>query len=461
MHGFSPAIFHRRRSTVLARLGSGTMVLPSAPRLYRAGDSELPYRPDSELFYLTGWTEPDAVLVLRGFADEARCVLFVAPRDPAAEQWTGVRMGPAAAAEALGLPPGDVRPLERLAVELPGLLLGADLVHARLGEARGLSEDVGALALRGILSALALARARGSKTGTGPRGVVDPGGILDELRLVKDPEEVVALREAARASMAGFEALFDGLVTGLASEAEAEAELLRAFRRAGASGPSYAPIVAGGVNACILHYAENRAPLRSGDLLLVDAGAEVRLYAGDITRTVPVSGRFTPPQRDLYQVVEAARASAVEACRPGRTLASVHEAASRALLRGLVELGVLRGDPELLLAQGVLQPFFPHRTSHWLGLNTHDPGDQVVGGAPRILEAGMVLTVEPGLYLPPEGLFGGAALPQPDLAEAFRGLGIRIEDDILVTDQGPENLTAALPTDPDALEARLSGLQGG
>jgi len=456
MHGFSPATFHRRRSAVLARLGQGAMVLPSAPRLYRAGDSELPYRPDSELFYLSGWIEPDAVLVLRGFADEGRCILFVAPRDPRAEQWTGVRMGPAAAAEVLGLPPADVRPLERLATELPGLLHGADLVHARLGEARGLGEDVGAVALRGTLSALAVARARGSKTGTGPRGVVDPGGILDELRLFKDAEEVAALREAAQASMAGFNALFDALASGLSTEAEAEAELLRGFRRTGASGPSYAPIVASGVHACILHYAENRGPLNAGDLLLVDAGAEVRLYAGDITRTVPVSGRFTPAQRDLYQVVEAARATAVEACRPGRTLASVHEAASLALARGLVELEVLRGDPEELAAGEALQPFFPHRTSHWLGLNTHDPGDQVVDGKPRVLEAGMVLTVEPGLYLPPDGLFGGPPLSQPDLAADFRGLGIRIEDDILVTEGEPENLTAGLPTDPDALEARLS-----
>ncbi|TVP42172.1 MAG: M24 family metallopeptidase [Gemmatimonadales bacterium] len=457
MHGFPPSTFQRRRSAALHRLGKGVMVLPSAGRVYRAGDSELPYRPDSELFYLTGWTEPDAVLVLRGFADDARVVLYVAPRDPAAEQWTGIRMGPGAAAERLGLPPADVRPLERLSSELPGLLTGADLVHARLGEAHGVGEDVGSVVVRSTVASLALARRRGARTGSGPRGIVDPGGILDELRLFKDAEEVRAMRAAADASVAGFEALFDRVVAGIDGEAEAEAELLRAFRRAGASGPAYAPITAAGVNACILHYGANDAPILEGDLLLVDAGAEVRMYAGDISRTIPVSGRFSTRQRELYEVVEAARASAVEACRPGRTVEAVHEAASLALVRGLVDLGVLSGDPAVLLAEEALRPFFPHRTSHWLGLETHDPGDYAREGRARLLEPGMVLTVEPGLYLPPPGLFQGLDLPDPDPAAPFRGLGIRIEDDILITDDGPENLTAALPTDPDALEARLTG----
>lgn len=456
MHGFVPDLFRLRRERALEALGEGVLVLPSAPRVYRSGDSELPYRPDSELFYLTGWTEPDAVLVLRGHADEVREVLYVPSRDREAEQWTGIRAGPEAASASLGFP--DVRPVSRLADELPGLLSGADRIHVRLSEERGRGDRVGPLVFRTVLAALAAARARGARTGTGPRGVMDPGGVLDELRLRKDPEEIRALRAAAAASVAGFEALFAALARGeVGSEADGEAELLRAFRRAGASGPSFAPIVAGGTHACILHYSENRARLRKGDLLLVDAGAEVRLYAGDITRTVPVSGTFSGPQRELYQVVEAARAVAVEACRPGRTMQEVHEAASRTLAEGLVALGVLRGDPALLLAEDRLRPFFPHRTSHWLGLDTHDPGDQVVQQQPRPLEAGMVLTVEPGLYLPPAGLFEGLELPSPDSAAPFRGLGIRIEDDILVTDEGPENLTAALPTDPDALEARLAG----
>jgi Xaa-Pro aminopeptidase len=455
MHGFSPDTFLLRRTRALEALGQGAMVLPSAPRVYRAGDSELPYRPDSELFYLTGWTEPDAVLVLRGFAEEDRTVLYVAARDATAEQWTGVRRGPVRAALELGI--ADVRPMARLQEELAGLLAGADRVHARLTETRGHGDPVAPVVFRSLLAALSHARARGARTGAGPRGVVDPGGILDEMRLRKDPEEIQALRQAAAASVQGFEALLAAVARGeIRSEADGEAELLRAFRRAGGAGPAYAPIVAAGSNACILHYTDNRAPLRQGELVLVDAGAEVRLHAGDITRTFPVSGRFAPAQRELYQVVEAARASAVEACRPGRTMAGVHEAAARVLTEGLVELGVLRGDPALLLAQDAVRPFFPHRTSHWLGLDTHDPGDHLVDGHPRPLEAGMVLTVEPGLYFPPAGLFGDEELQDPDPAAPFRGLGIRIEDDILVTDQGPENLTAALPTEMDALEARLS-----
>lgn len=459
MHGFSPDTFLLRRTQVLGSLGQGALVLASAPRLHRSGDSELAYRPDSELFHLTGWTEPDTVLVLRGFADESRTILYVAPRNAEEERWTGVRHGPAGAATLLGM--DDVRPLERLEGELAGLLAGADRIHARLSEARAGADRLGGVVFRSLLAALAHARARGGRTGAGPRGIVDPGGILDELRLRKDAEEIQALRSATRITVEGFRTLFAALARGeVRTEAEAEAELLRAFRRNGGSGPAFAPIVAGGKHACILHYTANQAPLRRGDLVLVDAGAEARLYAGDVTRTVPVGGRFTSEQRELYAVVEAARASAVEACRPGRTLQGVHEAAARVLAQGLVELGVLEGDPDLLVAEKAIRPFFPHRTSHWLGLDTHDPGDQVVEGEPRPLEAGMVLTVEPGLYLPPEGFLPGVDLPTPDPAARFRGLGIRIEDDILVTDDGPENLTAALPTDPDALEALFAEAQG-
>jgi Xaa-Pro aminopeptidase len=453
--GFAPATFARRRTRALQGLGAGAMVLPSAPRIYRGGDAELPYRPDSELFYLTGWQEPEAVLVLRGFADEARVVLYVAPRDAEAERWTGIRAGPAGAAERLEL--DDVRPMARLADELTGLLVGADQVHFRLGTAHGAGGEPRQVATRGVLEALAVARRRGARTGSGPRGVVDPGGVLDELRLRKDAEEVAALRAAAAATVAGFQAALARVRQGVTREAQVEAALVAGFRNAGAAGPAFAPIVAAGRNACILHYDRNDGPIEAGALVLVDAGAEVRLHAGDVTRTFPASGRFTPGQRALYEVVEAARAAGVAAARPGSPVAGVHEAASRELARGLVALGVLEGDPATLFEEGALRPFFPHRTSHWLGLDTHDPGDYVVDGAPRALEPGMVITVEPGLYLPPAGLFEGLELPDPDPAAPWRGLGIRIEDDVLVTPDGPENLTAELPTDPDALEALLGG----
>jgi Xaa-Pro aminopeptidase len=395
LQGFPADTFRHRREEVLSRLGGDAMVLPSSPRLHRAGDSELPYRADSELFYLSGWIEPDALLLLRGFADEARVVLYVAPRDLSAEQWTGVRLGPEGAAERLEI--GDVRSLDRLPSELPGLLAGAGRVHLRLAHHGQTGDDPRAVAIRSTVSALAQARARGGRTGAGPRGTVDPGGILDELRIRKDAEEVKALRLAAEATIAGFEAAFDRVRRGITNEAQVEAALLSGFREAGAAGPSFAPIVASGRNGCILHYARNDAPVATGDLVLVDAGAEVRLHAGDVTRTFPASGRFTPAQRALHEVVEAARAAGVAAARPGAPVDGVHEAACLELARGLVTLGVLEGDPGALVADGALRAFFPHRTSHWLGLDTHDPGDHMVDGEPRRLEPGMVLTVEPGL----------------------------------------------------------------
>jgi Xaa-Pro aminopeptidase len=431
------------------------MLLPSAPRGYRSGDSELPYRPDSELFYLTGWREPEALLLLRGFADEAREILWVADRDPAAERWTGVRKGPEGARRALDFP--DVRPLSRMVDELPGLLAGADRLHLRPGRGPDAGAELRTLVLRAAFEVLATARARGAKTGTGPRGLVDPGGILDELRLRKDLEEISLLRAAAQASVAGFEAAFDRVRRGVTHEYQVEGALLGAFREAGAAGPAYAPIVAAGRNACILHYGANDAPVVEGDLLLVDAGAELGLYAGDITRTFPASGRYSEAQREICRIVDEARAAGVNAVRPGATIEEVHRAASVVLALGLVELGILGGDPEEALERGELAPWYPHRTSHWLGLDTHDPGDYVVEGSPRVLEPGMVLTVEPGLYFPPAGLFGDGDAPDPDPAARWRGIGVRIEDDVLVTDDGFENLTGALPSGPEALEERLGG----
>jgi Xaa-Pro aminopeptidase len=482
--GFAPELFEARRARVLDALGSDAMVLPAAPRLYRAGDSELPYRPDSELFYLSGFTEPDAVLVLRGFASEARVVLFIPPRDPAQEQWDGVRLGPDRARELLGV--GDVRSNREVEGGLSELLKGADRVHYRLNPGPGASArgaSFQGMVEGEVLGALRVARHRGARTGVGPRGILDPGGILDELRLRKDPAEIEALREAARATVAGFERAFECVARRVAGRAagagsggglgggsgpavglgewDLEAELLRGFRRAGGSGPAFAPIVAGGIRGSILHYAANDQPLAPTDLVLLDAGAEVRLYAGDISRTIPVGGRFSPEQRALYEVVLAARDAGIAAARAGTPVSAVHEAASRALARGLVDLGVLPSgaDGEGFEA-GAHRTFFPHQTSHWLGLNTHDPGDYVRDGAPRLLEPGMVLTVEPGLYLPSEGLFGGGEVPDPDPASRFRGMGIRIEDDVLITEGDPEVLTGALPVTVEALEARLSSGSG-
>jgi Xaa-Pro aminopeptidase len=410
------------------------MVLPASAEHLRSRDSQGPYRPDSELFYLSGVTEPGAVAVLLG-GDGPRFVLFVRERDPDAELWSGPRLGPEGAAERFGA--DEVHPLGDLAERLPVLLKSADRIFYRLGR----TCEVEAL----VTGALATARARGPRTGTGPRTLVDPGEILDEMRLRKDAQEIEALRRAAALSVEGHRCGMAAAGAGV-GEWVVEAAVDAAFRRGGGSGPAYETIVGSGANACILHYVANGSIMQDGDLVLLDAGAERGLYAGDITRTFPVSGRFTSRQRDLYMVVEAARAAAVSAVRPGITIDHVHQRALRVLVEGMVSLGILTGDPDGLIEEKAHQRFYPHQTSHWLGLDVHDPGDYARDGASRTLEPNMVFTVEPGLYVRPDA-GGGAA--------RFGGMGIRVEDDVLVTEDGHENLTASLPTAPDDVEAMV------
>ncbi|TVP74920.1 MAG: M24 family metallopeptidase [Gemmatimonadales bacterium] len=440
---FHPDHLRRRRREVRQALGDRVMVLPSAPVLVRSGDSELPFRQDSDLLRLTGLEEPGSVLVLGGEVGE---VLFVEERDPAREQWTGIRLGVEGAGERTGI--DDVRPLRSLDSDLGGLVKSAPVLHVRLGRDPAFDARITGL--------LATARRRGARTGTGPRAVVDPGEILDELRLRKGPEEVAAVRRAVDVTMEGFRAALQAVRPG-AGEWEVEGALTGAFRRAGARGPAFAPIVASGMNACILHYVTNDSCMEDDDLVLIDAGAEVEAWAGDLTRTVPVGGRFQGPGADLYDVVEGARAAAVEAIAPGVPVDRIHRRAVLHLLEGLVELGALDGEAEELAVEGAHQRWFPHQTSHWLGLDVHDPGDYASPeSGPRILEPGMILTVEPGLYVPPPGLFGPESeTPLPAGFERWAGRGIRIEDDVLVTEGGHEVLSAALPSSRIELEALL------
>ncbi|MEX2530463.1 MAG: aminopeptidase P N-terminal domain-containing protein [Gemmatimonadota bacterium] len=425
--------YAERRKRVLEELGADAMVLPGAPVLHRSRDSELPYRPDSELHYLTGFSEPGALLVLRGFADERRSLLFTLPHDPEAELWTGPRLGPEGAAESLGLDAGLSN--EQLSVELPGLLEGARRVHFRLG-AHPAVEPL-------IVRALRTARVRGARTGTGPRAVVDPGEILDEFRLRKDEHELALLRQAAAVSVQGFREGIAAVAPGR-GEWEVQAALEGSFLRQGASGPGFATIVGAGANACTLHYVANADRIAAGELVLIDGGAEVGMYGGDITRTVPSDGTFGLDHRAVYEVVEAARAAAVATVRPGASIADVHGAAVKVIVAGLVEFGILSGAVDELVEEEAHKHYFPHRTSHWLGMDTHDPGDYSRGGSSRTLEPGMVLTVEPGLYFP-RG------------SEHFPGIGVRIEDDVLVTAEGAEVLTADLPTAPDEIADLVGG----
>jgi Xaa-Pro aminopeptidase len=451
--GFPPETFARRREKALERLQGGALLLPSSPVLHKSRDTEHRYRPDSELFYLTGSIEPAVVALLRDHGDGERFVLFVPGRDPAAELWSGPRLGPGELGERLGA--DAAYPAEDMPGRLPGLLKGASRIHFRLGAHPILEAHV--------VEALKEARRKGPRKGEGPRAVVDPGEVLDELRLRKDPEEVARIRRAAELTVAAFREAMAGVRPGM-GEWEVESALEAGIRRRGGGGPAFPTIVGSGPNACTLHYNANHGVLSPHHLVLLDGGAELDLYAGDVTRTFPARGRFTGPQRDVYQVVLDAHRAALAAVRPGVEIHEVHRAAVSALTRGLVELGVLAGDPEELAGGKAYERYFPHQTSHWLGLDVHDVGDYAVDGASRVLEPGMVLTVEPGLY------FGGGSGAHPGSAPGtgagsrddaghgagsgagpFAGIGVRLEDDVLVTPTGIENLTGDLPVMPEEL----------
>lgn len=428
------------------------MVLPAAPRVIRGRDSLLPYRPDPELFYLTGLADPDAVVVLRGFPPEDRFVVFAAERDAEAERWDGARASPEEAGEALEA--DAAHPLSELEERLPGLLEGADVVHFRVQtQPTGVARRCQTLVER----ALERARSRGARRGRGPKGVVDPGDVLDELRLVKEPGEVERLRRAAAVTVEGFR---DGLgvVRPGRAEREVQAVMEAGFLRRGAQFPAFPTIVGAGANACVLHYVENAGAIAQGDLVLVDAGAEVDLYAADATRTVPASGVFSRGQRDLYDIVESARLRAVERVAPGVRIDSVHHAALRELVTGLREMGVLDGSEDEVIEEREYRRYFPHNTSHWIGMDVHDPGDYVRKGRGRRLRPGMALTVEPGLYIPAGGGPGEEAASP---AEALRGTGIRIEDTVLVTDDGHDVLTRDLPAAADRVASLVEGGRDG
>jgi Xaa-Pro aminopeptidase len=435
--GFSADLFARRRARTLESLGDSLLIVSSSPPRYRSRDTEYRYRPDSELFYLTGCTQPGVVGVLSGMEVHDRFLLFVPQRDLKAELWSGPRLGPEAARERFG---ADVAfAAEELHERLPELLRLPRRIFFRLGEDPRL-EDL-------VVDSLRIARGRGARKGEGPRVVEDPGQILDEMRLLKDPEELAKIRQATSLTVAAFREAMGGTRPEM-GEWEVESLLESAFRKGGAAGPAFPTIVGSGGNACTLHYSANEHTLEEGELVLLDGGAEVDLYAADVTRTYPVGGRFQAHQRRVYEVVLAAQRAAIDGIRPGSTVDRLHEAAIRVLTDGLLELGVLTGKTDDLLEQKAYERYFPHQTSHWLGLDVHDVADYARGGRPRVLEEGMVLTVEPGLYFPAVA----EEAPGP-----FTGIGVRIEDDFLVTKSGSESLTGSLPVSVEEVEELLVG----
>ena len=429
--------FTARRARALERLGErSALVLAAAPEVVVGRDLEMRYRVDPDLWYLTGYEEPEAVAVLRPGADEPY-TLFVRPRDPEREVWTGPRGGVEAATERFRA--DAAHPIAELAEKLPGLLDDVDRVWYRPRAGR---PEVDRL----VLDALAAGRGRRQKTGRGPSELADPGPVLDEMRLVKEPAEIDAIRSAVAITIDAFHAAAAAATPG-AGEWQVEAAVDHAFRNAGADGPAFATIAASGANATVLHYIANDRRLDDGDLLLLDAGARHRIYNADLTRTFPVGGSFAAPQADVYDAVLAAHHAAIEAARPGNTAADIHDAATRVLAHAMVDLGILDGDPEELAADdAAIKRFFPHKTSHWLGLDVHDVGTYAVDGEPRPLLPGMVLTVEPGLYVPGDA----------DAPSHLRGIGVRIEDDILITESGPEVLSGGLPVERGAVEAWLA-----
>ena len=419
---FAPEVFQRRRERLLERIGNGVALIPAAPELLSSRDTDVPYRSGSDLYYLTGFREPQTLAVIAGHDAGESFTLFVRPREPAREVWTGIRLGVEGALAATGAT--AAYPIGELEARLFDLVVGADAIHYPVGADTHLDEIVRDMMVR--------ARQGRARSGVGPVAVRDLEATLGEMRRIKGPEELERMRAAARIAMAGHEAARAVVRPGV-GEWEVQAALEAAFRAHGADGPAFPSIVGSGPNATVLHYTANDRRIEEGDLVLIDAGAAWGLYCSDITRTIPASGGFSEPQQDVYDVVDTARRAAIDLARPGSSVAAMHDAAVRVLCAGLLDLGLLAAaGVDEVVETAAYKRYFMHQTSHWLGLDVHDPGLYREGAEPVTLQPGMVLTVEPGLYLSA----GDEGLP-----EEFRGIGVRIEDSVVVTDGEPEVIT--------------------
>ena len=426
--------FKQRRQQLLHRMGSGVAVIPTAPEAVRSRDSHYPYRFDSYFHYLTGFSEPESVLILIAGA-QPKSVLFCRDKDLEREIWDGFRYGPDGAKEFFGVDEAySISQLEALA---PKLLANQPRVFYALGA------DV---AWDGrVLGWLNQLRAQVRTGVSAPPDVADVRALLDNMRLIKAPDEIDTMRRAATISSGAHRRAMQAVRPG-AMEYEVEAELLHEFRRHGAQSPAYHSIVAGGANACVLHYVFNNAKLHDGDLLLIDAGCELDGYASDITRTFPVNGKFSAAQKDLYELVLASQTAAIAAIRPGASWNDPHDAALKVLAQGFVDFGLCHGTLDAVLESGDYKRFYMHRTGHWLGLDVHDAGNYKQGDAWLALEPGMVLTVEPGCYV----------RPADGVPKHFWDIGIRIEDDAVVTATGCEIITHAAPKTVADIEALMA-----
>ena len=431
---FDAPVHVDRRARLAAALGDGIAIVATAPEVPRNRDTHYPYRHDSYFYWLTGFAEPEAVVVLVGGA-EPQSILFCRDKDETREIWDGFRHGPAGARAQFGF--DDAHSITELDARLPELMGN----RARLAYAVGQDPAWDARVI-GWLNAV---RAKTRQGIVAPGEIIDVRHALDEMRLIKEAHELALMRRAAEISTGAHRAAMRATRPGR-HEYEIEAELLCAFRSGGAEAPAYTSIVASGANACVLHYVFNNQPLRDGDLLLIDAAAEFGSYAADITRTFPVNGKFSAAQKDAYELVLAAQAAAIGEVRPGCRWNAPHEAAVRVLTQGMVDLGLLEGSVDGLIETKAYDRFYMHRTGHWLGLDVHDAGEYKLGGEWRPLLPGMTLTVEPGLYI----------RPADDVPEALWNIGIRIEDDVAVTESGCEVLTTP-PRTVAEIEAWMKG----
>lgn len=430
---FDPAVYSARRDALMQALGEKSVaIVRSLPERLRNGDAFHRFRQQSDVLYLTGFVEPDTTLVIRPGAEAERVVMFVRPRDPEMETWDGRRAGVEGAVQKYGA--DAAYPAAELASRLGELIANFEELHYALG----IDDEMDTL-VAGTIARLRRTEKKGKRP---PRAVIDPRVALHELRVHKRPEELAALRKAGAISCDAHLAAMAAGRPGV-FEHELEAVINYTFRKRGSDGPGYAPIVGAGANATILHYVENRCAIADGDLVLVDAGCEVEHYTADITRTWPANGRFTPPQRKVYELVLATQKSAIDLVKPGATLDEVHDHCVKRLTEGMIELGLLNGTADERIEDKAYRKFYMHGTSHWLGLDVHDVGAYTRDGKPRALEAGMVVTIEPGLYI---------AIDAPDVPDELRGIGVRIEDDIVVAVNGHEVLTAACPKEIEAIE---------
>ena len=427
--------YQRRRAQLARSISRGVAIIPTSRELARNRDTQFPYRFDSYFYYLSGFTEPEAVVVIVA-GKNSKSILFCREKDLTREIWDGYRYGPKAAQKQFAF--DEAYPISKLDELMPKLLADQPGLHYPVGADAGWDAR--------IVGWINQVKAQVRSGVTAPDNIQDVRSVLDGMRLYKDNDELATMRRSGKIASDAHRRAMQTTRPGM-SEYQIEAELLHEFRRRGAQAPAYTSIVAGGANACVLHYVENSQPLNSGDLLLIDAGCELDGYASDITRTFPVSGKFSPAQRDVYELVLAAQANAISAVKPNASFENYHEAALKVLVRGFIDLKLCKGSVDKVLESGDYRRFYMHRTGHWLGLDVHDAGDYKKNGKSIKLAPGMVLTVEPGCYI----------RPGKDVPKAFWNIGVRIEDDVLVTKTGRDVLTDPPKTVADIEQLMQAG----